>query len=301
MGVNTDDFFDEIEELDQPRKRRLSVLAAIGVMVLLIAVVVLLFSFVIRPRDTGTPTPTPTSTTVPTSTSTPTSKPPPPTTATTTLVSNDTPTQAPRPTNTSRPTATATPAPAADAVVVADNVSTRPGATTWWLPRRRLPAGTELELIGYDPNFPDWVYVRTTDGAVEGWVQVAGLQINRDLKGLPRITPRPTFVPTPAAPSPTPTLFVICDGGALWLDVWHVSYSCTPPGWTATVFMGGHGGDCIYTYAWDGIVQGGPIRGVLTFEVVSAGRESAIVGTGSVTSAGQTAVKKLYIKPPSCE
>ncbi len=134
------------------------------------------------PTHTSTPTPTPTNTS--TATPTPTSTP----TATPTL------------------TPTLTPTPAVDAVVLAGGADLRLGATTWWYSRQTLPAGTALELAGYDPNFPDWVYVRTIDGTAEGWAQVADLQINRDLDGLPRATPRPTLTPTTVPVSGEPSV-----------------------------------------------------------------------------------------------
>lgn len=305
MGFTDDDFFDkEFEEPGQPRSRRRVLMIAGGVIALLVIVAVLVLVVVGRSQDADTPTATPTPMAVPTSTHTPAAESPVAATAPPPAPS-DTPTRPPpRPTNTSRPTAAATavetPTPVVDAVVSADEVRLRPGATTWWYPRQRLPAGTELELLGYDADFADWVYVRTADGSAEGWTQTAGLQINRSLSSLPHVTPRPTLTSTPAMPSPTPTLFVLCEGGPLRLDVWPVGHSCTGSGWISIIFIEGHGGDCVYTYAWDGVVRGGPMTGSMTFEVESADRV-AIVGTGSVTSAGQTVSKDLYMAAPDCD
>jgi hypothetical protein len=234
--------------------------------------------------------PSPTSTTVPTSTPTPISTP----TATPTPTS--TPTATPSATATRRPTATGTPTPTAavTAVVPAGGADLRPGADTWWYPRRTLPAGTRLELRGYDPDFPDWVYVRTLDDASTGWVQTADLKINRVLSGLPRVTPLPTLTPTPQTPSPTPA--PECEGGPLWLEAWDLDKVLTEDGWKATIFVEGHGGDCMYTYAWDGEVRGGPMSGPLTFEVSCKDRGAVIVGTASVTSAGETVEVSLLIR-----
>ena len=236
-------------------------------------------------RGAETPIPTPTFTTVPTSA--PTSAP----TSTPITTPSATPAQPPTPTDTLAPT------PTVAAVVLASGAGLRPGADTWWYPRQTLPAGTYLELIGYDPNFPDWVYVRTVDGASTGWVQIADLKINRELSDLPRTTPIPTLTPTPHTP-PTPTLVAGCEGGPLWLDAWDVGKVRTSGGWTATVFVEGHGGDCVYTYAWEGEVKGGPMSGSMTFELSSAGYGTAIVGDVSVTSAGETVTVELFIKPP---
>jgi hypothetical protein len=89
-----------------------------------------------------------------------------------------------------------------------------------------------------------------------------------------------------------------CEGGPLRLDAWPVAKVCHAGGWTATIFVAGHGGDCLYTYGWEDQEKGGPTPGSMTFEVSSAGF-GAIVGEASVTSAGQTQLVGLYI-PSSC-
>jgi hypothetical protein len=73
-----------------------------------------------------------------------------------------------------------------------------------------------------------------------------------------------------------------------------------PQGWTVTIFAEGHGGDCHYTYSWNieeeiqGVVVGGPI----TFEIHTPRRDSAIVGTVVVSSAGETVRVPLYVPSP---
>jgi len=215
-----------------------------------------------------------------------------------TPISTSTPTtnRSAAPTQPPTPTDTPTPAPAVTAIVLAGGTDLRPGADTWWYPRQTLPAGTDLELSGYDPNFPDWVYVRTVDGASTGWVQIADLEINRELIGLPRVTPVPTLTPTPHGPPLTPTPSAECKGGPLRLDAWYLDKVHTD-GWTVTIFAAGYGGDCMYTYAWEGENKGGPMPGPITFEVSSADRSAIIVGTVSVTSAGETAKVGLFIRP----
>jgi len=103
--------------------------------------------------------------------------------------------------------------------------------------------------------------------------------------------------PAPIA-SPVRSQPVVCSGGPLRLDAWPVERTCTGGGWTAKIFVEGHGGDCRYTYTWERQVQGGPMAGPLTFELRSASRGIAIVGEAAVTSAGQTAVVGLRIRPP---
>ncbi len=247
-----------------------------------------------------TATPTPTSTLMHTHTPAPTATPAPVDTPT------EPPTAAPTPTWTPAPVPTDTPMPLLpDARVLAGGAGLRPGVTTWWRVRTTLAAGTELELQGYDPRFPDWVYVSTVDGASTGWAQVAELEINRELAGLPRVTPRPTLTSTPSAPVPTSTPAApvpACDdmGAPLRLDAWDVGKWCMAGGWGATVYVAGHGGDCMYTYSWEHEVRGGPMSGSMTFDVTASGFSSAIVGEASVTSAGQTATVGVFISPPDC-
>jgi hypothetical protein len=110
-------------------------------------------------------------------------------------------------------------------------------------------------------------------------------------------------VTTPTAAPPASSWPVLrpgtCAGGPLRLDAWPVGRVCTSSGWTAKIFVQGHGGDCQYTYAWQGQVQG-TTSSPMTFEVKSASYGSAIVGKASVTSAGQTVVVGLHIPHPNC-
>ncbi len=95
--------------------------------------------------------------------------------------------------------------------------------------------------------------------------------------------------PAPAAPT-------ICEGGPLRIEAWPVDRVRIPGGWKATIYVKGYGGDCQYTYYWEGQVKGGPTPGSMTFDLKSTG--GAMVGTVSVTSAGQTAKFGLYVHPP---
>lgn len=113
-----------------------------------------------------------------------------------------------------------------------------------------------------------------------------------------------TTVPTPTLVPPTPTLTstvvttptVECQGGPLQFNAWHIGKEWTDGGWVATIFVQGHGGDCSYTYAWNGESKGGPMSGSLTFKIYQTELES-IFGTASVTSAGETIEVGLLIKP----
>ena len=129
-----------------------------------------------------------------------------------------------------------------------------------------------------------------------GGVALIRLSCKQTLKAA--LAQAPAAVPLPAptqVPQPTP-----CPGGPLRLDAWPVGTACpSGGGWTATVFVQGHGGDCRYTYAWEGKPQGSPTSSSMTFEVRSASRGIAIVGVSSVASAGQTARMGLYIQPPA--
>jgi hypothetical protein len=232
--------------------------------------------------------------------------------------------QSPTPTPTTLPTVSASPTPspaltpigtpassttAPTANVLANGAELRPGASNWWNPTLTLPAGTVVELLGHDPYFPEWIYVRTLDSVSVGWVKIVDLDIELNLRELPRVTPIPTLTPTPQSVTITstpplsataaPTQPVACAGGPLWLDAWDLERALTPDGgWKATIFLAGHGGDCTYTYTWENEIQGGPTAGPITFEIYHSERFGTVIGTASVTSAGETIEVGLFIRPP---
>lgn len=95
----------------------------------------------------------------------------------------------------------------------------------------------------------------------------------------------------------TPVAPVTCEGGPLRLEAWPVDKSWESGGWRTTIYARAYGGDCRYTYTWEGRPVGGPTSGPVTFEVKT--RTGAMVGTASVTSAGQSAKVGVYVRPPS--
>ncbi|MBN1177624.1 MAG: hypothetical protein JXD18_00300 [Anaerolineae bacterium] len=115
------------------------------------------------------------------------------------------------------------------------------------------------------------------------------------------VSPTPSTVFTPpnrAAPRSTACIA----GQPLRMDAWPVFKTChASGGWTAEIFVQGHGGDCSFTYAWEGVTQGGPTSGAMIFAVDSASYGSAIVGRLSVTSAGETISRGVYVAHPRCQ
>lgn len=122
--------------------------------------------------------------------------------------------------------------------------------------------------------------------------------------GHPAVSPPLAVVPT-ATPLPDPSL-PYCPGGALRVDAWPLERDFTlgdentPEGWKARIFVEGHGGDCVYTYAWNGPedVRAANVRGPITFEVTSDRRDSVILGTVVVMSGGDVQRVGMYIHPP---
>jgi hypothetical protein len=53
----------------------------------------------------------------------------------------------------------------------------------------------------------------------------------------------------------------------------------------------------MYTYAWEGEIKGGPTSDPMTFKVYRTDHLAIIMGTASVTSAGQTVEVGLFLKP----
>jgi hypothetical protein len=74
---------------------------------------------------------------------------------------------------------------------------------------------------------------------------------------------------------------------------------CTENGWAASIFVEGHGGNCLYTYYWEGEIVDGPKANSTTFSVPVAGLNT-LVGQVSVSSGGETVEKEIYKEAPDC-
>jgi len=285
-------------EAERKRKRALVVVGIIFILIVIVVGVGLLLRGCASPISlpvfaNNTPTTTPTLEMV----ATPITPSPSPTVAPTM-----TPTPTPSPTST--PTPIPTPAFAANAVVIVEGAGLRPGSTTWWRIRTPLPVGTQLDLLGRYPQAPGWVYAQIANTTTSGWVEIDYLQINSNLSipSLPVITPVPTLTPTLDAETGTeePTSPPTCSGGPLRLDAWPTARDCISGAWQTTIFVEGHGGNCVYTYYWEGERIAGPMTGSTTFNVASSGYDSSIVGKVAVESAGARVEAPVYVSPPNC-
>ncbi len=260
----------------------------------------------------ATMTTTPTATPIVAATSTAASPQVDPPTSTTTMTPPATftaapPTPSPTPTPTFIPLPTVTPGSGEtqiDAAVLEGGADLRPGATRWWDPTATLPAGTLVRLLGYDPNTPEWVYVSTLDKLLQGWTQTKNLAIARPLKDIPLMTPIPTLTPTTTAtPTPSATPTVACPAESLWAEAWPIQKMNTVDGWMAAIYVKGHGGNCVYTYAWneEKNIVGGPLLGGVTFEIHLQDRAANIVGTVVVMSGDEVVRVGVFVKPPDSE
>jgi hypothetical protein len=158
-----------------------------------------------------------------------------------------------------------------------------------WRPMRGYRSAT-LDLAQGVHSVQVEFFERSGVAVIRLWVRQTGRSV------VPAPVP-PIAVPSPT-PSPAPRP-AACLGGPLQIEAWPASTTCLSGGrWAATIHVRGYGGDCRYVYAWDGQTKGGPTSGSLTFELRSATR-GAMVGTASVTSAGQMAKTGLYVRLPA--
>ena len=118
--------------------------------------------------------------------------------------------------------------------------------------------------------------------------QVARAQVSWERSG---------SAPAGAAPPTVPVSIPPCPVGPLRLEAWPTSTRCVGGGWEATIYVNASGGDCRYTYAWEGQTKAGPTTGSATFNLWS-GVFGAMVGHASVASGGQSAKVGLYVRPP---
>lgn len=207
-------------------------------------------------------------------------------------------TPSPTTTPTAWPQTTVTPGGVA-ARVRKGQADIRPGATRWWNSSTTLPKDTALDVLGYDPASPDWVYVRTLDQSVSGWMQIKDLELFLPVNSLPLITPIPTLTPTTTATTtPTPTPTIACTGEALWAEAWALEKSRNPTGgWSVVIYAKGHGGNCMYTYAWNVDFEQGPTTDAVIFRM-TMDRLEPLLGTVIVTSGDERTSVGIYVLPP---
>jgi hypothetical protein len=156
-----------------------------------------------------------------------------------------------------------------------------------------LPAGT-LDVVSTQPPSP--VNTPTPIPAdVAAIPSTPPPQASGPTRTVTIAAPEP-HIPSPTA-TPTTTVPAECAGGPLQLNAWSLDKEWTADGWVATIFVQGHGGDCMYTYAWEGEIKGGPTSDPMTFKVYRTDHLAIIMGTASVTSAGQTVEVGLFLKP----
>ena len=163
-----------------------------------------------------------------------------------------------------------------------------------------------------------WIY----DNQGEDWV--SGDPVVTAFVPLPTPTPTPIPTATPVRPrvtatlppaTPTMTATVVptatqvstetvpvapCAGGPLTAQAWPLERRRLEVGWEATIFVEGHGGDCVYSYAWNDAadIRGGPIAGCLVFQVQTPDPDGKIIGTILVSSGEETIQVGVYINPP---
>ncbi|MFN2109609.1 MAG: lytic transglycosylase domain-containing protein [Anaerolineae bacterium] len=188
---------------------------------------------------------------------------------------------------------------ALNAVVLDEGAELRPGATLWWNPSTTLPAGTTVQVIGYNPDTPDWLYISSSDGEILGWTQSANLRLPGLLQRVSLITPVPTLTPSPTATSsPTPTPTVACNGGPLRAEAWALkAYRSPLGGWIAVIYAKGYGGNCEYTYTWNVDIEKGPMFGSTLFEL-KLDRYEDLVGTVTVRSGNEEVTVGVYVPSP---
>ncbi len=285
---------------DSKRKRALLLRAGGGAVVILALVVIAVLVFrgrgsndlaiqnlamtqtavagIVPPTETATWTPMPTETAVPSHT--PTANP----TNTPTPKPNDTPTT---PANTPSPEPAGSPTPKNQAVVIQNSTlfsapDTNSNQVTF------LRADEAVLVYGRSAT-SNWLYVYDQKGN-QGFIDLDRVQWTGDVAALP------VFNSIPGSTTPATAT------GDLGLNIWGLpdTVRCEAPGssaWYQTIFMEGTGGGT-YTYFWENKQVGGPINTSITVELRSNG--GALVGTGSVTSNGQTTSKGLFLTNPGC-
>jgi hypothetical protein len=152
--------------------------------------------------------------------------------------------------------------------------------------------GETVTVLG---RYGNWLNVRAENN-VTGWVYQPGwFEVSGDLNVLPTVIPPQINTPTVTAPP--------CAAGPLTLTFYQDqgSEQCVPgSGWSVNIHFIVSGGNCVYTYFWEGVQVYGPTTQSELIYTVYWG-DSALTGTGRVESGGEAAQKSIFVpKPPQC-
>ncbi len=246
------------------------------------------------PAPSWTPVPSPSSSSTPTPSLTPVPSPSSTSTPTDTPIPSATPTLTPKPSPSDTPTPSTVPTPTfgvGSEAVALRNAYVFPTTDSNSTPLTLVHAG---ESVIVQAHYGDWLQVRT-DGNVTGWVYQPGwFEIAGDISVLP------TAIPPQLALS-TSTVASTCAGGELTLTLYSDpgSEQCVPGGrWSVNLHFIAHGGNCVYTFFWEGLSVAGPTTANEYIYTVTWGN-AALVGTGAVESGGVTVRQELFVPKPS--
>ena len=207
----------------------------------------------------------------------------------TAVIVEETSTSTPSPTNT--PTATATSEPEEKTAVSINNagIFTAPDADS-----------TTVAFVGFDESVTvlgrssnsNWIYIKTEDDE-EGFAAA-----NRfDLSNI-NVEELEVYSATISTSNPTSV-----PGNFVSLSI--VKYplegtgACVNDSWTVQVFVEASGGNGVYTYYWDNVLQAKEQTGGAAFTV--SGIDNNTIGTITATSQdGQSITEDLFVPKPSC-
>ncbi len=202
------------------------------------------------------------------------------------------------PTATASPSPTLTPAATAESASITVTAVAQENASVFITPDAN---SEEIAVIGSDEIVTvlgqsansNWLYIQTENGE-RGFVAAGRFELpDVDQSELAIITP-----PATVSQSPTPVT-----GNFPPLDM--ITYplegtgSCDGNNWTVKIFVEGFGGNEIYTYYWDDVVQGKNKTGGFAF--IISGIDNNTFGSVRVDSGdGQSISQDLFVPKPSC-
>ena len=201
------------------------------------------------------------------------------------------PTSAP-PTNTPIPTATATSTPEVKTAVATNNASifTAPDSGSETL--AFVSFDETVTVLGRSSN-PNWIYIKTEDDE-EGFAAASRF----DLSNI--VTEELDIISASSTGTLNPTS-VSGSSGPLSMVKYPLNGtgSCNDTGWTIQVYVEGSGGNGVYSYYWNDIVQVRDQAGGSAFLV--SGIDNNTIGSVKVTSQdGQSISEDLFVPKPSC-